>query len=344
MWVRMAGWFASARWRAFVIPATLVALLTIGVSVAQADITLQNSDCWSCHDPRYHVDEGSEYINCNNGCHDGWGVNSFLDIYSGDHGGNTSPSNPTFDCTFCHNPSYPGVPQHDGAELEVMHETTTDPFGTCAGCHDSALITEHGDDCALCHSSSDPDVVAAIGAGDTDCGACHDVDAAHGPLHDGGFTDPSCALCHESNTSLEHADNCALCHESTDPVVVAAIAANDVTCGACHDVSMGHDAAHDGVTGSPACLDCHGGSLVGTHGGTCGVCHLSTQPEVIEVISAGGATCGSCHPGGHYRGASLDAYLKWAGAKAIMTANGVDASLQNTPHGGYTANTTKCAL
>jgi hypothetical protein len=71
---------------------------------------------------------------------------------------------------------------------------------------------------------------------------------------------------------------------------------------------------------------------------------LSTQPEVIEVISAGGATCGSCHPGGHYRGASLDAYLKWAEAQAIMTANGVDASLQNTPHGGYTANTTKCAV
>ena len=37
-------------------------------------------------------------------------------------------------------------------------------------------------------------------------------------------------------------------------------------------------------------------------------------------------------------------YLSWDGAKALMTENGVDAALLTTPHGGYTAATSKCAV
>lgn len=37
-------------------------------------------------------------------------------------------------------------------------------------------------------------------------------------------------------------------------------------------------------------------------------------------------------------------YLSWTGAKALMTANGVPANLQNSPHGGYLSSTTKCAV
>jgi len=37
-------------------------------------------------------------------------------------------------------------------------------------------------------------------------------------------------------------------------------------------------------------------------------------------------------------------YLSWSGAQAIMTYNGVDPSLMDSPHGGYVANTSKCAV
>lgn len=37
-------------------------------------------------------------------------------------------------------------------------------------------------------------------------------------------------------------------------------------------------------------------------------------------------------------------YLSWSGAKALMTANGVPANLQTSPHGGYLSSTTKCAV
>lgn len=37
-------------------------------------------------------------------------------------------------------------------------------------------------------------------------------------------------------------------------------------------------------------------------------------------------------------------YISWTGAQALMTLNGVDPALQTSPHGGYTVNTTKCAV
>ncbi|MDY0088599.1 MAG: hypothetical protein RBS78_08650, partial [Coriobacteriia bacterium] len=62
------------------------------------------------------------------------------------------------------------------------------------------------------------------------------------------------------------------------------------------------------------------------------------------AIAAGDLACGSCHPRGHYAGASLNRYLTWSEALDIMARIGVDPALQDTPHGGYAVNTTKCAV
>ena len=107
----------------------------------------------------------------------------------------------------------PGVGCHPGTNLLPIH---------------SALA------CAQCHESSDTTVTDAIAAGDKRCATCHPTGGAHAASHDGGLVRPDCLECHKSNIAEEHENNCDKCHESTDPAVVAAISAGNVTCGSCH--------------------------------------------------------------------------------------------------------------
>jgi hypothetical protein len=233
-------------------------------------------------------------------------------------------------CAACHDVATAHDALHDGG--------FTDPG--CASCHNANVSAEHADACATCHESTDPDVVAAIAAGDVSCGACHDVASAHDALHDGGFTDPGCASCHNANVSAEHADACATCHESTDPAVVAAIGANNVACGACHNVASAHGSYHVGIVDA-YCGECHSGDAVSLHP-SCGTCHATTPPA--------GATCTTCHVGyleGHpfplFSGSSEgyngnhSGYLAWSYVVAQTGATG-------SPHGNYTTTTTKCAV
>jgi len=258
-------------------------------------ITAHDQTCAACHDvataPAHTVphDDGFTDPLCAS-CHDANVSTEHADNCAGCH----LSTDPTVvaaiaandqSCTACHDL---------GAGHQAAHDDGfVDPL--CAGCHEANISTEHADNCASCHSSTDPDVVAAIAAGDVTCGACHDVASAHTLPHDEGFTDPACASCHEANISTEHADNCAGCHNSTDPDVVAAIAAGDQTCGACHDVAGAHAALHDDGFSDPSCAICHDQNVSTEHADNCAGCHNSTDPDVVAAIAANDVTCSACH-------------------------------------------------
>jgi predicted CXXCH cytochrome family protein len=199
----------------------------------------------------------------------------------------------------------------------ARHMTST-PFTTCSACHSPIVSTEHanrGYTCdAPCHTSTDPVITGAIDAGNTACEACH-VGAltGHQVLHDGGLTDPSCDQCHEGNIAAEHGDECATCHGSADPVVIAAIAADEVVCAACHD-SFPHsggftetgyiswaDASSTAVAAGTAALDMqtpHGGYLTTTI--KCQVCHSAHKAAAAGdtlLASTAAGSCYYCHGG-----------------------------------------------
>ncbi|MDO8880110.1 MAG: hypothetical protein Q7W44_04830, partial [Coriobacteriia bacterium] len=191
-------------------------------------------------------------------------------------------------CTACHG--------EDAGDHLALHDSALSPF--CATCHEPNLVDEHdGYDCATCHGSTDPAVVAAIAAGELECLACHGEDAGdHLALHDSDLS-AFCADCHEPNLIDEHDGyDCAACHSSTEQDVVDAIAAGDLACTACHDADAGdHLALHDSTL-DPACAACHEPNLVDEHEGLdCATCHGSTDPTVVAAIAAGELACTACH-------------------------------------------------
>ena len=292
--------FAHANRTLLLIAAVLLAVLVWGATTVRAELTFTNADCWGCHGQNYDhftPEKGNDYINCDL-CHAGldsqYGTNGFLDAAPSDHPGMGSRDN----CTWCHNSSWPNVPQHTEANLGPAHETTT-PFASCESCHSSSLIDEHPD-CATCHASTAAQYVKdAIAAGDTSCEACHlDIDAAHIAIHDGALLDPSCLTCHASNASTEHDNDCALCHESPDPGVIQAIDEGQLSCeGTCHqNPDAAHIALHDDALLDPSCLSCHASNASTEHANNCALCHESPDPGVIQAIDEGQLGCeGTCH-------------------------------------------------
>jgi hypothetical protein len=224
------------------------------------------------------------------GCHDPYG----------DH----SPSTVLVDCASCHNPSWPSVPQHSDADTTAMHLSSTTGCGG-TGCHAPSLVDEHAKyptgteftyQCSVCHESANPDVVTAIANHDTSCDACHAI-PDHAAHHDNALPSPSCLYCHKNNASKEHLDNCVVCHGSTDPVVLAAISAQDVACSACHGATHS-----DYQSWSPS----NPGDITGPHSGylatntNCPVCHSSHHEAAdgSDLLPTYDATCGGCHTGG----------------------------------------------
>ena len=323
--------------------------------------------CLSCHDGNISTEHGGTCATCHNStdpvviaaiaandvtcdaCHDlGTAHAVFHDGGTADptclscHNANVSTEH-LDNCALCHSSTDPVVIAAIAANdvscgachtVATAHDAfhlngTADP--TCLSCHDANISVEHGGTCATCHSSADPVVIAAIAANDTSCGACHTVATAHSVFHDGATADPTCLSCHDANASTEHGDVCATCHSSADPVVIAAIAANDVTCGACHTVATAHDAFHLNGTADPACLACHDANISVEHGGTCATCHSSTDPAVIAAIAANDTSCGACHD----TAAAHDAYhLNGTADPTCLACH--DANI-STEHGGTCA-------
>ncbi len=192
--------------------------------------------------------------------------------------------------------------------------------GTCSSCH-PGYPTGHVAGRAACDACHDDLGAAPVDwtnfpHSDEDCTWCHtyanDPPVPFHPVaHDPDSDMSSCMPCHSVELTVEHyrrtdatgaALTCASCHDSATPAVVAAIAAGDTRCGACHTVSSGHEALHI-TTVDPACTGngCHTGtSLTSIHINsgtalTCDSCHESTDPDVVSAIATGDKSCAACH-------------------------------------------------
>jgi hypothetical protein len=209
--------------------------------------------------------------------------------------------------------------------------------------------------CAGCHESSRPVVIAAIAAGDKRCATCHPT-ADHAALH--VTADPAVACqassCHPGTNLLPtHSTGaCAGCHQSSNPAVIAAIAAGDKRCATCHPGGGPHAASHNGGVSRPDCLDCHKSNIAEEHANNCDKCHKSTDPRVVAAIANHKVTCGECHtPALHATGfwSPKTDYYAWTstpGPRNSGTPLGElgDNPANPSPHAGYLATTAKCGI
>ena len=132
------------------------------------------------------------------------------------------------------------------------------------------------------------------------CGNCHNLSEAHygtpSQMHVPADV-TNCTPCHNASLTFEHnirtpdaggAFTCATCHTSTDPLVVAAIAAKNSACAACHTGDH-HPGAHSSsVADTP----------LGATGFTCGQCHQTDLPteHAKPTSSSFAMSCAACHP------------------------------------------------
>ncbi|MEW6221669.1 MAG: hypothetical protein AB1634_19350, partial [Thermodesulfobacteriota bacterium] len=225
-------------------------------------------------------------------------------------------------CASCHKTG--GAPFHATtfAGIEPAHNNVQ-ADASCAGCHATTgvnRLSQHRNDCAVCHSSTNATVQAAIAAGATtaqNCASCHKTGGAltHGttfatvaPVHDMVISSASCSSCHVQGTAEQRLSlhlSCAQCHTSTSQTVIDAINAGQagtaVSCASCHG-SLGHAAAHDmTAVPQPSCNDCHDSNVYIEHverrSLSCSVCH--DNPAYASTIAAGMAgsqvLCAACH-------------------------------------------------
>jgi hypothetical protein len=104
---------------------------------------------------------------------------------------------------------------------------------------------------------------------------------------------------------------CNSCHKSVDPLVTAAIAANDKACTACHngatahgDLSVAHTATMKSTTmsilgndyGNHACSECHSSAVVTNLHPDCTTCHPTPQDTVVPWNKR--CATGGCHTSG----------------------------------------------
>lgn len=314
----------------------------VKAAVAEHDSTSAfalNADvsCSGCHDRNIrteHLDNPARTtsagysINCDT-CHGSGNVSVQSAITAKDNS-----------CTACH--AYPTV-KHQPKHLTTVYTTDTTRTDDCSLCHVTAIKDEHvgrvhsatgqAMTCDTCHTSADPKVVNAIVNKSTNsCEACHtthpvkDVTQIHDSINFTAktYTDPnmSCSSCHNSSLSTEHVKktteagvtmNCDTCHKSTRPDVQNAIAANNLSCEACHTkVHTSPDPYHATTFVSNktiACEKCHNASSIAndhskfkTSTGaaiSCGTCHKSTNTAVIDAIRTSSTGCDTCHTSRH---------------------------------------------
>lgn len=146
---------------------------------------------------------------------------------------------------------------HGTIDHTAAHDKATIPYPDCGQCHAANVVTEHANqylDCAVCHSSTDQNVLNAIAAGKGAngtyiyCATCHVSFGNHVKQHDktfmpaGACTDPSYATdvvsYHESKSTSTNQIYCFRCHTSINSAVISAInsgmAGSSVTCSSCH--------------------------------------------------------------------------------------------------------------
>ncbi|MEW6221226.1 MAG: hypothetical protein AB1634_17060, partial [Thermodesulfobacteriota bacterium] len=287
-------------------------------------------DCASCHATPDFVAINALHGNLCGLCHASARPVVLATIAAGQGAAGTAQ-----DCADCHTGAAGGAASHAAtfAGIEPVHNNVQ-ADASCAGCHATAgveRLSQHRNDCAVCHASSNATVQAAIAAGATTaqtCAACHVSGGApfHAttfagiePAHNNVQADASCAGCHATagvERLAQHRNDCAVCHSSTNTVVQAAIAAGATTaqnCAACHKtggaVLHGTDnasaaAAHDSFAASGNCSTCHAQATaearLALHQ-ACVQCHTSSRQPVIDTIAAGilgtQVSCDNCHSG-----------------------------------------------
>ncbi len=267
------------------------------------------TDCAACHGSP-DIIEVTHMENCF-GCHESTDPNiiSIIDNAIAD-------PNASVNCETCH--GMLGNPQHadpDHSRINI--------FSECATCHGDPEIVgiTHLDNCATCHSSPRPEVQTIIDNAVADptlqvnCADCHGVlaEAHAAPDHTEIQISADCQECHGSPdiVPVTHLNNCATCHaapQAIQDIIDAALNNTAVaTCNACHGIfNVQHpEPIHDSLSIFPECATCHGDSdIIGvTHmvpsTYPCGYCHVSTDQNVIDTISAGAAgtpvNCSGCH-------------------------------------------------
>ncbi|HEY5549388.1 MAG TPA: hypothetical protein VIL17_07335, partial [Coriobacteriia bacterium] len=203
------------------------------------------------------------------------------------------------DCAACHK-----VTNHTAIHV-------VDRSDTCVGakCHvaTNANLTTLHPTCDTCHSSTDPDVVAAIAGNHTACASCHDFtnhDAKHEVVRNDSCVGPLCHVSFKTNLMTLH-PTCATCHTSTDADVIAAIASDDTACASCHDFTD-HTALHDVSDRADTCRTCHPGTNLMTidkkvgapsaRHANCVTCHgPDSRQDVKDAIAGSDTRCSACH-------------------------------------------------
>lgn len=245
----------------------------------------------------------------------------------------TSSGSPaTSDCTVCHF-------TFDGHYDEVVH-TSTWSLDTCGGaaCHTTNdLMGVHAEknpafECAGCHSSTDPGVVAAITGGLTACDACH--------------------------TGISESQGHRAVHWANPPLVGGTPAVPNYA----------YVFGTAGGVPTADCAGCHTGNLVDEHMGVfeagqwtrlpradsagrpldCATCHDSLDAVVGTAIALGQTRCDACHvvhdaiPATHASTYAEDRPIDCAGCHAsdLSTVHGPSMST-STPSGRVLSG---CAL
>lgn len=117
-------------------------------------------------------------------------------------------------------------------------------------------------------------------------------------------TTTSCESCHV--VVYHEYEQCSDCHAGhSGPVTVTG---RFGTCEACHSAKYPsvprHSNANSRASHEGSCDGCHQANLLVQHAVTpagsyyayqCGVCHLSTDPAVVEAVSGGDTSCSACH-------------------------------------------------
>lgn len=181
---------------------------------------------------------------------------------------------------------------------------------TCEGCH--TYVYHEYADCQDCHLYGHPEPTVTVRGVTGDCTNCHNSSAPATPQHTPQNVVPAhtsgCNGCHTESLVAVHAVTpagsgyayqCGVCHLTSNPRVKAAVAAQDTSCSACHDVAPDHpsyDAALHQST-ETCMLTCHQKDLAATHDAAsppvgCSQCHSAKLAEVRPWD----ATCTACHP------------------------------------------------
>ena len=249
-----------------------------------------------------------------------------------EHFRRTDDAGSPLNCETCHSAAAPAAVQaavQSGArDCDACHTAGSHAADhslartdACADCHaGDGLLAVHlsgsGLTCNTCHSSTDPEVVAAIAAKSLACSGCHteqgvDYHLGFQVLHVSPTDACTGAGCHAETRLVEthapyvgptgrypaYADTCALCHLNTDLVRVPEGATAE--CADCHPdrvVFHGYEAAmHTAALGSGWITvfdDDHDYPDQGAAGAykACGSCHNAE----LGPVHAG--VCGTCHP------------------------------------------------